>query len=87
MEFREFLNKKFGITQEIKEIKEAQENQETQEVNDNAYYFNMLNPDTGLRFDIPMLSPVDPNYFFQYIYYMKLRETSPDTFKKLLTWD
>lgn len=50
-------------------------------------YFQILNPDTGLRFDIPLLSPVDPNYYFQYIYYMKLREQSPEAFQKTLNWE
>lgn len=50
-------------------------------------YFNMLNPETGLRYDIPMISPVDPTYYFKYIYYMKLKERSPDTFQKILNWE
>lgn len=50
-------------------------------------YFNMLNPETGLRYDIPMVSPVDPTYYFKYIYYMKLKERSPDTFQKILNWE
>lgn len=50
-------------------------------------YFNMLNPETGLRYDIPMTSPVDPTYYFKYIYYMKLKERSPDTFQKILNWE
>lgn len=50
-------------------------------------YFNMLNPETGLRYDIPMVSPVDPTYYFKYIYYMKLKERSPETFQKILNWE
>lgn len=50
-------------------------------------YFNILDPDTGDRFDIPLLSPSDPGYFFKYVYYMKLKENSPETFKKILTWE
>ena len=50
-------------------------------------YFEILNPDTGLRFDIPLLSPLDPDYYYNYIYYMKLRERSPETFNKLIGWE
>ena len=50
-------------------------------------YFMMMNPETGVRFDIPMLSALDPEYYFKYIYFMKMKEQSPDTFEKMLRWD
>ena len=54
---------------------------------DDSHYYNMVNPGTGKRYDIPMLSRIDPEYFFKYIYYMKLKESSPDVFEKLLWWE
>lgn len=65
--------------------------QETQEIqvpsNDNAYYWNILDEDTGFRFDIPMLNSTSGTYFYQYISYMKLRERSEETFNKIMNWD
>lgn len=88
MEFRDFISKKADDTKMF--IKE--ENEETKVYVEKTksideQYFNIVNPETGLRFDIPMVSPVDPNYFFQYIYYMKLRERSPETFQNILNWE
>jgi len=54
---------------------------------DDAYYFNMKNPRSGLRYSIPLLSPLDPDYFQKYVYFMKIKERSPDTFEKILRWD
>ena len=54
---------------------------------DDAYYFNMVDPCNGLKYDIPMLAPTHPEYFFKYVYNMKLKESSPDTFEKMLRWD
>ncbi|NDY73089.1 hypothetical protein DO021_15510 [Desulfobacter hydrogenophilus] len=56
-------------------------------VKNNAYYFNIIDPVSGLKYDIPMLSSTAPNYFYSYIYYVKFREHSPDTFDKMLRWD
>ncbi|CCH50072.1 DUF4116 domain-containing protein [Pseudodesulfovibrio piezophilus] len=52
-----------------------------------SYYYNMLDPRTGLRYDIPLLSPIDPKYYWEYIYRMKLKERAPNTFEKMLRWD
>jgi hypothetical protein len=52
-----------------------------------SYFWHIVNPRTGDRYDIPMLSPVHPEYYFKYIYNMKIRETSPDTFEKMLRWN
>ena len=51
------------------------------------YYFNMRDPATNLRYDIPLLSTTDPGYYFKYIYFMKLKERSPETFEKAMRWD
>ena len=52
-----------------------------------SYYYHMLNPSTGTRYDIPMLRKVDPAYFYKYVDYMKMKEQSPNTFEKILRWD
>ena len=56
-------------------------------VKDDAYYFDMVNPATGERYDIPMLNPSKPGYYFKYIDMMKEKEISPNTFEKILRWD
>ena len=57
------------------------------DVERDQYYYNIMNPDTGRRFDIPMLITTSPSYYYKYIEFMKLRERSPDTFEKVLSWD
>lgn len=64
-----------------------QEQEEKEIVKDDKYYYHIMNPATGMRYDIPMLSPLDPDYYFQYVHAMKIRETSPDTFKRIMSWD
>ena len=54
---------------------------------DDSYYFNIIDPWRGNKYDIPMLSRLDPTYYFRYVYFMRIRETSPDTFEKMLRWD
>lgn len=56
-------------------------------VKDDDYFYHIVDPCTGRRFDIPMMSTNDPDYKSRYIYNMKLRESSPDTFEKMLSWD
>jgi hypothetical protein len=53
----------------------------------NNEYFDTFDPRNGMRFDIPMLNTTDPRYYYKYIDYMKMREQSPDTFEKVLSWD
>jgi hypothetical protein len=54
---------------------------------DLAYYYNMKNPVTGLRYDIPMLNTLDPDYYYKYVNFMKIKEQQPDLFDKILRWD
>lgn len=46
-------------------------------------YFEMLDPDTGRRYDIPMISPVMEGYRHAYISAMRLRVTDPKTYNKI----
>ncbi len=55
--------------------------------NPDSYYFHMLDPKSGYRYDIPMLTTMDPVYYFKYVSCMKMKEQSPDTFEKMLRWD
>jgi hypothetical protein len=50
-------------------------------------YFNMVDPSTGDRYDIPMLPTTAPDYYFRYVYYMRIKEASPETFEKVMSWD
>lgn len=55
--------------------------------NPDSYYYNMIDPKSGYRYDIPMLTTLDPVYYFKYVRYMKIKEQSSDTFEKILRWD
>lgn len=55
--------------------------------NPDSYYYNMIDPQSGYRYDIPMLTTLDPVYYFKYVRYMKIKEQSSDTFEKILRWD
>ena len=57
------------------------------ELNELGKYFDTFDERTGLRFNIPMLSTIDPEYFFKYVRFMKMKERSPETFEKVLNWD
>lgn len=50
-------------------------------------YWNMVNPKTGQRYDIPMLKPTDPDYVEKYIMFMRMKENDPHNFEKVLNWD
>ena len=50
-------------------------------------YYNTLNPDTGFRYEIPMLRFMDSDYKMKYIEYMKLKETNPAEFERVLQWN
>ena len=50
-------------------------------------YFNMIDPRSGLRYDIPLLSPTNPLYFTKYVHMMKLKEESPELFEKIIRWE
>ena len=52
-----------------------------------AYYFSMVDPATGLKYNIPMLDTMSPTYFYDYVYYMKIKERTPDTFENILRWN
>jgi len=46
----------------------------------------IVDPDTGLPYNVPNLDPEDPGYVQAYAYVMWLRETSPETFRQILNW-
>ena len=48
--------------------------------------FNVKNPETGKRYDIPMLSKTDHEYRENYIEAMKLKEEDPEAFVRMLKW-
>jgi len=50
-------------------------------------YFATVDPKTGRRFNIPMLSTKDKQYFVKYVKYMKIREQKPEYFEKILNWE
>ncbi|MBL7005338.1 MAG: hypothetical protein ISR69_15075 [Gammaproteobacteria bacterium] len=49
--------------------------------------FKIVDPETGERYDIPLLSSIDGDYFFKYAYYMEILEDSPETFEQILNWN
>ena len=54
---------------------------------ENQYYYNMVNPQSGMHYDIPMLNTLDPEYYWKYVNFMKIKEQSEKTFDKILRWD
>lgn len=79
-------NNKYALQFASEELQKDEE-LASQVVKNDSYYYNMLDPRTGLRYDIPLLSPIDPKYYWEYIYRMKLKERAPNTFEKMLRWD
>ena len=69
--------------------KDLQKDAEVSEgvIKDDSYYYNMVDPRSGQKYDIPLLSPLNPEYYSSYIHFMKIKEGSPDTFEKVLSWD
>lgn len=49
--------------------------------------YHTKNPDTGARYSIPGISPTDTDYIRNYAYYMSIRETNPELFKKIINWE
>ena len=56
------------------------------DVERDQYYYNIMNPETGERFDILLLIKTNPTYYYKYINYMKIRERSPETFATIMNW-
>ena len=50
-------------------------------------YWNTVDPDTGMRFEIPMLKFMDNEYKIKYINYMKMRESDPVAFEGVMRWN
>lgn len=85
MDFRKFI-KKVPVNEEQSTPQQTGVNTPSGEKSD-AEYYATVNPATGVRFDIPLLNTLDPEYYFKYVKYMKLREESPDTFNQLINWE
>lgn len=49
--------------------------------------FAIVNPKTGMRYDIPMVDRNKPGYFFEYVDCMKILERDPKTFKRMMEWN
>jgi hypothetical protein len=50
-------------------------------------YWETVNPKTGERYDIPMLDKTSGAYVWDYIAFMKVRESNPGMFERILNWD
>ena len=53
---------------------------------DDKKLFNTMNPDTGKRYEIPMLSKTDHDFRENYIEAMRLSIEDPQAFKRMLDW-
>lgn len=49
--------------------------------------YNEKNPNTGLRYGIPMLNTTDPDYPKKYANMMRMKRRDPAQFDKILNWD
>lgn len=68
-------------------LHEESKQKEPKYTKDFNYYANIVNPETGKPYIIPMLDYTDPEYVNKYVEYMKLKEEQPETFKKIMNWD
>ena len=50
-------------------------------------YYLMINPETGSRYDIPMVKITDPGYAEYYVELMKMKETNPTAFNNIINWN
>lgn len=72
---------------DVKNDDEVQQGTVTSDLEaDIAKYYHITDPDTGYRYNIPMLSTGDPRYMHKYIEYMKTKESNPELFEKILRW-
>jgi len=49
-------------------------------------YYNIINPETGVRYDIPFLEVSDDEYVKKYSDFMKIKLEDEEKFKELLEW-
>jgi len=91
MSFQKFLHKEFkkiveNIDSDIPD-NSINYNQSDYNQDEDNRLFNILDPETNERYDIPMLSTTSPDYYFKYVYYMRIKEASPETFERILSWE
>ena len=86
MKLSDYLKSEIKNVSTIKESMETEEETTAKNLSD-AEYFDTIDPLTGFRFAIPLLNPSSPSYYWDYIYYMKIRATAPETFKKIMEWN
>jgi len=92
MLFEDMITKidKSSTTDEIiKEETIEKENVETSVAAGRTFidYMNEVNPETNKPYNIPMLSPGNPDYNFMYADIMRLKEVSPTVFNSLMNWE
>jgi len=49
-------------------------------------YVSEVDPETGKRYIIPMLSPASASYLIDYVAFMKMKEVDPEGFQRVLNW-
>jgi len=52
-----------------------------------SQYFDEVDPETGFKYSIPGLSRDNNNYVAEYVDMMKLKETDPKKFEKILNFE
>jgi len=50
-------------------------------------YVAEVDPRTGKRYIIPMLSPASSSYLIDYVMFMKMKEVDPEGFQRVLNWN
>ena len=80
----EQVNEAVQTTEEV--VQTTEENIDKPSKKDDNYYFDILDPKTGLRYNIPLLEKTG-SYYQDYVHYMKIKETSPSTFDKIMSWN
>ena len=70
-----------------KDLNEMEENPLQRAPKTMEDYWNTVDPETGMRFEIPMLKFMDNEYKLKYINYMKMRESDPVVFEGVMRWN
>jgi hypothetical protein len=54
---------------------------------EDQYYMDIIDPRNGKPYNIPLLTPSDPDYLADYVYFMKFKERDPVAFERILNWE
>lgn len=103
MDFKNFIKKSEAFVKQLNEnsglggdtpdnsidnvVNSVQKKNSVGSLSEQSRLFAINDPETGEKYDIPLLSRLDPDYYFKYVYYMRLKENSPGVFEQIMGWE